>query len=87
MGNADFSKQFLLKRKTKLHTLSTFVNFIIISSMKRKKIRFETNFEIYRHEETNCTFELKTIVTQNTGVCFFRTITSHENSLDYIHFS
>lgn len=55
--------------------------------MKRKKIRFETNFEIYRHEETNCTFELKTIVTQNTGVCFFRTITSHENSLDYIHFS
>ena len=38
-------------------------------------------------KKQNYNFELKTIVTQNTGVYFFRTITSHENSLDYIHFN
>ena len=87
MGNADFFKQFLLERKTKLHTLSTFVNFIIISSIKRKKLDLKRILKFIDMKKQNYTFELKTIVTQNTGVYFFRTIASHESSLDYIHFN
>ena len=62
MGNADFSKQFLLERKTKLHTLSTFVNFIL--DLKRI-------LKFIDMKKQNYTFELKTIVTQNTGRSIF----------------
>ena len=63
--------KFLLERKTKLHTLSTFVNFIIISSIKRKKLDLKRILKFIDMKKQNYTFELKTIVTQNTGVVFF----------------